>query len=593
MLPCVFFAGVLLVVEAATVQSSIPPVSFRIAGAVVDSVTGQPVDRAEVTLAPVKSLTDVQTFLTSTDGLFLFTNLAAGKYRLMAGRSGYAFQGFNQHEGFMTDIAVGSGLDSEHLRFRLVPAAAITGSVLDEWNDPVRGPEVLLFQQSLFAGSRAAHIVSRAATDDLGHYRFAHLLAGTYVVAVSAHPWYTQPPYTQWVSQDASAIVLEQVTDRGEALSSVVPQIQAEPSAQPSGQPATASPARNVLDVVYPITFFSNATSLADATRLTLLPGVSQTADIALRPVPSLHLRFRTAAGPLAGSQAAVQGGEGQPDPGTSVEVARHIGEDYFDSLSPTRTEISPGLFELSGIPPGDTTLNVTVPGDSATVWTQSLQLTGNTELDLSSRGTFADISGVVLRSGSLANQPSSPEQQPESFLGFRSRSTGETYLAPVSKEGAFSLAGVPLVPGTYELSFRGQPSLQVRSIEATGAAVSGRTVDIAAGQPVKLTVHTAEANSKVTGVALKDGKPFAGAMIVLVPQDPDQDAALFHRDQSDSDGSFTLANIFPGRYTILAIENGWDLEWSKPSVLFQYLPNGQPIEVKSNYTVILNPKVQ
>jgi hypothetical protein len=81
--------------------------------------------------------------------------------------------------------------------------------------------------------------------------------------------------------------------------------------------------------------------------------------------------------------------------------------------------------------------------------------------------------------------------------------------------------------------------------------------------------------------------------MILLVPQDPGQNPALLHRDQSDSDGSFSMSPIFPGRYTLLAIENGWDLEWSNPAVLFQYLPNGQPLELKSNATAELNAKVQ
>ena len=46
-------------------------------------------------------------------------------------------------------------------------------------------------------------------------------------------------------------------------------------------------------------------------------------------------------------------------------------------------------------------------------------------------------------------------------------------------------------------------------------------------------------------------------------------------RDQSDSDGTFTLANILPGKYVLMAIENGWDLEWMNPSVLKPYRERG------------------
>jgi len=97
----------------------------------------------------------------------------------------------------------------------------------------------------------------------------------------------------------------------------------------------------------------------------------------------------------------------------------------------------------------------------------------------------------------------------------------------------------------------------------------------------VKLNVRALQADATVSGTALKNGRPCAGAMIVLVPEDSTQGAALFHRDQSDSDGTFTMAPILPGRYTLLAIENGWDLEWSKLSVLFPYLAAGVPLQVK------------
>jgi hypothetical protein len=68
---------------------------------------------------------------------------------------------------------------------------------------------------------------------------------------------------------------------------------------------------------------------------------------------------------------------------------------------------------------------------------------------------------------------------------------------------------------------------------------------------------------------------------------------SLYHRDQGDSDGSFLMSPLFPGRYTLLAIENGWDLEWSDPDVLFRYLPTGQPVVLAPGASLTLNAKVQ
>ncbi len=69
--------------------------------------------------------------------------------------------------------------------------------------------------------------------------------------------------------------------------------------------------------------------------------------------------------------------------------------------------------------------------------------------------------------------------------------------------------------------------------------------------------------------------------MVVLVPKNPEANRDRLRRDESDSDGSFSLPNVIPGSYTIIAIENGWDLDWAEPAVLSGYLKNGQTLEVR------------
>src|ERR1700727_394766 len=83
-------------------------------------------------------------------------------------------------------------------------------------------------------------------------------------------------------------------------------------------------------------------------------------------------------------------------------------------------------------------------------------------------------------------------------------------------------------------------------------------------------------------GTVTRAGKGFAGAMVVLVPNNPEVDHDLFRRDQSDLDGSFLLRGVVPGSYTLLAIENGWDLDWSQPLVIAAYLKHGRRIPVSS-----------
>jgi protocatechuate 3,4-dioxygenase beta subunit len=572
----VVITALALVPAPAVAQSS----TYRIAGMVVDALTGQPLSLAEVTLSPVSALNEAQTFLTAADGRFLFTNLAPGKYRLLAVRRAYTLQGFNAHEGYMTAIVAGPGQDSAHLRFRLSPSAVLTGTVSDQWNDPIRDAAVMLFQQSGSAGSRNLHLINRASTDDLGHYRFSHLPPGTYVVGVLAHPWWynfmSQPVYiSKSGAQSGSS------TSEFEFLAPQTPQSN------------VVNPA---LDVVYPITYFPNVTTLADAARLSLLPGSTESADFNLRPVPSLHIQVRVPTASPADAQNGEQGDDAPPDGSPNITIVQRLGDDDPDLNVARSRPVSPGLVEISGIAPGDATITFSPSqADSAPEYSQSVHLSGNTELDLRPHGSLVDVTGTVLVDVDPANQSPPPGEQLSSTsqIQFRSRKTGEVFSIFISQQSGFSFSGLSLPAGTYELSIADAPNLQVSSIEATGATVSRRTIDISAGQPVKLTVHTAQANCSVAGFALKDGKPVAGAMILLVPQDPDQKPALFHRDQSDSDGSFFMAPIFPGRYTLLAIENGWELEWANPAVLFKYLPSGRPVELLPNAAASLNAKVQ
>ncbi|HKW64295.1 MAG TPA: carboxypeptidase regulatory-like domain-containing protein [Candidatus Acidoferrum sp.] len=612
----------LLALSATSLHAGPPPASYRIAGIVVDSVTGQPLEGAEVNISPVANLEDQQTFLTSSGGRFFFANVQVGKYRLVASRRGYAMQAFHEHEGFSTAIVVGPGLDSEHIRFPLTPSSVITGVVTDDWGDPVRDARVLLFQQSMFDGSRSLRNINQAITDDQGRYRFAHLRSGTYSVAVYANPWYTQSQMQiQVVEGNINLSDTQVIEQAGEGLTFHGPRRLSSISLDP------------LFDVIYPITFFPNASSVSEATRFALVPGAAQTADIQLRAVPSVHLRVRVQAQitPVAvTSETADSEGDAQEGISTTSEVesspdvalALKIGDSYTDQIEPARKQIAPGIVELSGIPPGqvEVSLNtgsmLTGPDDSVVSHGKTLNLSGDTELDLSAQGDAAGVTGVVLSSKfpsppasaqtstvQTSGDPGSPDQ---AVLGrlleeasmnvaitFRSLRAGESYNSTISSRGKFTFAASILPAGSYEVEFAPQSGLRVASLEATGATVSGHTIEITAGQPVNVTVHAAEANCTLSGIALKNGKPVAGAMVLLVPQDPGHDMSLYHRDQSDSDGSFTMPLLFPGRYILLAIENGWALEWADPKVMFQYLPAGQPLELKPNASLTFNAKVQ
>jgi len=78
-----------------------------------------------------------------------------------------------------------------------------------------------------------------------------------------------------------------------------------------------------------------------------------------------------------------------------------------------------------------------------------------------------------------------------------------------------------------------------------------------------------------------KDGKPAAGAFILLIPTAELHDIRHpSNRQQSDLDGSWDITGLAPGQYYALAIDNGWDLDWLKPAVLSRYLSAAVSVEI-------------
>ena len=520
----------LLLSAAAAAQA---PHNYRIAGVVVDAAGGQPLSRARVIISANGVPDSEQSFITADDGRFAFEALAPAHYVLSAEHPRYRRQFYKEHGFFSTAIIVGPDLDTAHLRFELRPDAAISGQVLDEMNEPVRNAQMILFLQGLQTGSQRTWRQGGVGTDDQGHYRFSHLQPGTYVVAVSAHPWYAQPVTHQR---------LQQVDGDGHVTFVDVT----------NGEPA--------LDVVYPVTFFPGAPDIAGAAHIAVHPGDELKADFTLQPVPALHMTIHT---------PAPAEGENFVFPQVSLQVTEGVQQ----PVQANTQVIEPGLIEITGLPPGRLNLGVHFQkGKESTERTQVVQLTQDADLNLSEAGASEGVSGVVKTDDGSA--------LPEIGVQLHNRATGQVFHMPVDANGEFALKNQQAPAGTYDVFVNAPSALGIKSVLATGAKVSGRSLELSGSEDVRLAVLVAKGSGTVTGVALKDAKPLEGVMVVLVPEVPEHNLGLFRRDQSDSDGSFNLRGILPGKYTVVAIENGWDLDWLTPAVLQKYLPGGQAIEV-------------
>src|SRR6202166_3208312 len=238
-------------------RTQIPSGPYRIAGTVVNAKTGGSLARSRVTIADAKNRQSMQSVVTGNDGRFEFY-VPAGKYSLDGAKRGFITASYNQHDQFSTAIVTGADLDTENLALRLAPNAVLTGKVLDEFQEPVRNTQVTVYRENHFQGVSRIFNFRSAMTDDQGRYEVTPLNEGTYFISAKASPWYAVHP-----------------TSTGEGSTNPPPQV--DPS----------------LDVVYPITYYGDATEAEDAAPIPVRGGDRLEADIHLNPVPSLHLIMR------------------------------------------------------------------------------------------------------------------------------------------------------------------------------------------------------------------------------------------------------------------------------------------------------------
>jgi len=536
----VIFLFALLSAQSRASSSQQASPTGRIAGVVVDAVTNAPVPQAEVSIFFENEEIRINT---GGNGQFRFEPLRAAKYQLYADAPGYIREGYNQHGSFFTGIAVGTGFDSEHLIFRLHPQAVIHGRVTDEHGDPVRSAAVRLFVGGNSEARGQGSIQTQTQTDDLGEYRFAHLPSGKYRIAVQTRPWYAQ-----------SGLNFQPQRGPQEGIVSSFDARYHKPDP--------------LLDVVYPVTFFPGVTDQRAAADLPVPAGSTEEADIQLRAVPAVHLRLTN----LPVDESGISIGASQTFGSFQAGIPVVIGQ------------ITPEEYEVAGLPPGATTLQITRNGDQQQVpRTLNADISDNGTLDAAAASS-ANLSGRVLVGPSITGLA-----QARLLLA---GTENQTVSAMLHKDGTFSLAG--LQTGTYNIFVDLSTGDQfVQSVSASGARVSGRQITIDRSGDVQLTITMGAGLAQVTGVARLDEKAVDGIMILAVPSSGENFEEDSRMDQSDSDGTFRLVNLIPGKYFLLAIRDGWDLDWHDPRVLKPYLERAQTMRLAPGESKSVTVEVQ
>jgi len=247
-------------------------------------------------------------------------------------------------------------------------------------------------------------------------------------------------------------------------------------------------------------------------------------------------------------------------------------------------TEISPGELELAGLPPGNLTFVVNRGEPGQNERTIEANVSGGGTVDASKPLSSATVAGrVILPEGSgpvgNAGVMLLKEGDPASF-------------ARLKKDGSFTLGALPLDTYRIAVSVPGEAKY-IQKVSASGARVSGRSLVLTGTSDVDLTIVMSRGFGEISGVAVRDNRGVDGVMVLLVPDSGTNLEDDSRMDQSDSDGSFQLGGIIPGKYRLLAIQDGWSLDWRDPMVLKPYLEKAQSFEISANDSRKMSVQVQ
>jgi hypothetical protein len=502
---------------------------FKIAGTVVNAVTGAPLERVTVSIASTVALNQRIEMVTAAGGHFEFNAIPAGKYSLQGSRRGYLPSSYEQHEQFSTAIVTGPQFLTDKLVLRLMPMGLIMGHVLNESGEPARDAVAHLFVENHNAGmTRVMRAAQPARADDRGYFDFPLVRPGRYFVSVSATPWYAMHPVT---GQNGDG----------------------------SERAAFAA-----LDVAYPTTYYGGGTESDSAAPIDLKGGEKEDIEIRLSPMPALHFIVRV-------PQETSDNAPGRDNVFRFPMLLKRV-FDWAEPVNPGGIQpLGPGVYEVAGVSGGhyELTLRSNGPDELARFTDISLERDGQ-DLNLAQSPMLAKVTVQLEAEEPLAK---------EYAVSLRDERHRVVAFAQGDATKQVSFPGVK--PGKYALVVAGAgKSYCVTRTISDGEEMGGHDVNVPSGGSVDLKALVVEGVAGIEGVVQKNGKPVAGVMVVLIPKDPERNLELFRRDQSDFDGTFLLHGVIPGTYTVVAVEDAWGFDWMNAGVLARYVQHGQTVTI-------------
>jgi hypothetical protein len=540
-----------------------------ISGTVVDTVSGDAVNRAIVTVTWHGTPRSWATVRTDGSGRFTFQGLPAGKYDLKATKNGVgtATYGARNLRELGDLITLGPGEIRSDLKLLFLHSASVFGRVIDRDGDPVRNAQVSLLRSGRNLGEKILVNYRQTSSDDHGDFRIPQVDAGEYYLVC-----------------------------------------------KPVFQNATADVAQEILVDQY----FPGARDSKDARMLTIRGGeVLSGFDFHLDSERPAKITGHIVGVPQLDPPNPLNGGVAGSIPGgVGVRPTRiNRGQLVSVNLSPadngqfwsqgTGANGPDYHFEFPSFAPGRYRVQATVQVKEKTYYaTQTFSAAaGLTNLVLT-MAPGVEIKGHLKVEGPAQRTSASftIALAPPPASGGRN----EGWSAPVAKDGSFKIENVP--PGEWMLNVNpsgpnnagpngGNPNAGTtffeKSVRLGELDVLYKRLEIPPGFESSLEIVESSNTSIVEGEVDTGGADAKRASIILGPIGTLHNLARFYYSVPvDDDGKFKINGVAPGKYKIFALENIAAANYRNPESTELLDALGEELEVREGSKVESRPKL-
>jgi Carboxypeptidase regulatory-like domain len=417
-----------------------------IAGAVVDALTHQPVNKASVMLSGRIGLNAV----TDASGHFAFRQLPAGQYMVQAQSEGYPVGRLGSDLTRQVSITLAADEQKRDVEIYLTPGASLRGRIVDEEGNPMPQCSVAPMQYTdTDRGNTLNNAGGFAQSDDKGEYRITNIPAGKYYVMARC-PQTIPLPHAfirRSSAPDVPMLAYTPLFYPGAADPSGAARVEAQPGATLAAIDFRMTPATGV-------TVRGRARPFA----------FDRNFQIMLQPKGPMR-RFQQAGARINPSTGEFKIVNVQPGSYELLGVGASEGQSYFARVPIEVGSTSPEPIEVLLSPGPQITGTLAIEGD-----------------------TKAPVNTMRVMLNPLEDQ----------YLG------GPPPQGEVKSDGSFTLSSV--VPGRWRVQVNGVPGY-VKSVALGEQEVSGSEVEIGiSGARMKIVIGTKFAQFEGTVSALPAG---------------------------------------------------------------------------------------